>query len=159
MARRRYVSTSISTDRRLAELGERAGPWAVVLYTWAIPHAGDDARLVADPEELLTTVAPNLALRGLVTVNDAARFIDAAVSLGLLERLPDNGIRFPLKWWYATQRGMLSRVMRSALPGSWLKIRRIVLLRDGEACARCGAVDHPQVDHVIPVVKGGTHDL
>jgi hypothetical protein len=58
MARRRYLSTEVSSDPKLVELAERAGPWSVVLYTWLIPHAEDDASVSADPGKLKLQVVP-----------------------------------------------------------------------------------------------------
>lgn len=38
-------------------------------------------------------------------------------------------------------------------------VRAAVYARDGHACRRCGATDDLQVDHIIPVIHGGTEDL
>lgn len=38
---------------------------------------------------------------------------------------------------------------------SWLKTRERILKRDGHKCRRCGATDFLQIDHIIPVAKGG----
>jgi hypothetical protein len=102
MARKRWLSTNVSNDSRVAELASRAGVGAALLYTWCIPHAGDDARLSHDAEELLSQVAPILAMRNVLTVDDAQRFISAAVELGLL--LPDDPyLRFPPRSFYGYQ--------------------------------------------------------
>ena len=102
MARKRWLSTNVSSDSRVAELASRAGVGAALLYTWCIPHAGDDARLSRDPEELLSQVAPIMAMRNLLTVTDAQRFIEGTVELGLL--LPDDeSLRFPPRSFYGYQ--------------------------------------------------------
>lgn len=98
MARRRYLSTDISKDRRVADLMARAGMAAPLLYTWLIPHAEDDASLPSDPEELLGTVAPILGMRGMIAISDVLAFIEAAVDLGLLER-DGCGLRFPASFF------------------------------------------------------------
>ena len=36
-------------------------------------------------------------------------------------------------------------------------VRRLVLLRDGGRCQHCGSYKEPQVDHVVPYSRGGTH--
>ncbi|UQE75802.1 HNH endonuclease [Gordonia sp. PP30] len=50
---------------------------------------------------------------------------------------------------------------RTSTP-AWRKIRRQAIIRDGNACTRCGA-DGRQVqlfcDHIIPVAEGGTDTL
>lgn len=56
MSRRRNLSTDISVDKKL----KRVSDFAALLYTWMIPHAEDDCRLVAkDPEEINLLVVPN----------------------------------------------------------------------------------------------------
>ena len=43
-------------------------------------------------------------------------------------------------------------------PPGWRKLRRAVFARYGRACWRCGRYANT-VDHVRPVVLGGTHDI
>jgi 5-methylcytosine-specific restriction endonuclease McrA len=43
-------------------------------------------------------------------------------------------------------------------PPGWRKTRELVFARWGRACWRCGAYAGT-VDHVVPVVLGGSHDL
>jgi len=39
------------------------------------------------------------------------------------------------------------------------RIRRAVLNRQGGVCALCGRVpEHPELDHVVPLDRGGTND-
>lgn len=38
-------------------------------------------------------------------------------------------------------------------------LSRTVIERDGPGCQHCGTEDNPTIDHVIPVVRGGTNDL
>lgn len=57
MARRRKLSTSISTDAAIAQLSD----FAALFYTWMIPHAEDDCSITGNPSELLFTVAPSRA--------------------------------------------------------------------------------------------------
>jgi hypothetical protein len=102
MARKRWLSTNVSNDRRVAELAKRAGLGAALLYTWCIPHAGDDARLTNDPEELLSQVAPLLAMRGLVTIEDVQALREHALALGLLDEDGDH-LRFPPGSFYGYQ--------------------------------------------------------
>lgn len=39
------------------------------------------------------------------------------------------------------------------------RLRPYILERDGYVCRRCGATDDLQMDHLIPVSRGGTNDL
>ena len=56
MSRRRYISTDISIDSKLADLSRLA----VILYTWGIPHASDDCRLTAkNAAECRWMILPN----------------------------------------------------------------------------------------------------
>lgn len=45
-----------------------------------------------------------------------------------------------------------------ARPIGWAKIRAHVLRRDGNVCHYCGA-PATEVDHVVPVSRGGSHKL
>lgn len=39
------------------------------------------------------------------------------------------------------------------------EIRQAVFERHGSACLRCGSTEHICLDHIIPVVAGGSNDL
>jgi hypothetical protein len=95
MSRRRYLSTDISRDKRVAQLCEQAGPVAMALYTWSIPHAADDGTIVSDPEEFLSEVAPNLVTRGQATIADAERCIEVGLELGLFASRSGGVLHFP----------------------------------------------------------------
>ena len=58
MARRRYISTAISTDTAVCKLAKKYGEFAAMLYTWMIPHAEDDAKLTGNIDELAMLVIP-----------------------------------------------------------------------------------------------------
>lgn len=58
MARRRYVSTNVSIDGRLNRAAMDHSDFVALLYTWMIPHAGDDGMLRGDPDEILAQVFP-----------------------------------------------------------------------------------------------------
>ena len=61
MSRHRSLRTDISTDTQVAELAER-GPLALLLYTWAIPHADDWRRMTGDARQfkLLVRTGPDI---------------------------------------------------------------------------------------------------
>lgn len=37
--------------------------------------------------------------------------------------------------------------------------RETVLARDGHMCVRCGATNDLTLDHIVPVVRGGSHGI
>lgn len=43
--------------------------------------------------------------------------------------------------------------------GLWPQVRRYVIERDGGRCVQCHATNGLQVDHIIPVVHGGSDDF
>ncbi len=98
MSRKRYVSTDISVDARVRQLAERS-EFAALLYTWMIPHAGDDAHITADPDELLMQVVPGFRWR---TAADVTEATDLMVEFGLLARA-DERFRFPGRAFYKYQ--------------------------------------------------------
>jgi len=100
MARRRYVSTTISQDTRVNKLAMQYGDFAALLYTWMIPHAADDATLPGDPEELLYQVLPG---RRDKTEADVRAALDGMAALGLIVSTDDGRIMFPTTAFYRYQ--------------------------------------------------------
>lgn len=93
MSRRRYLSTDISTDSKINRLRSEAGDFALVLYTWMIPHASDKAVIEADPEELLAIVCPLMRDK---TPEDATNALQAMAEIGLIWwNKDDDVIAFP----------------------------------------------------------------
>lgn len=39
------------------------------------------------------------------------------------------------------------------------RLRKEVLRRDGNRCVQCGNTQHLEVDHILNVARGGTHNL
>lgn len=81
MSRRRFLSTEISVDRQVNRMGTKHGDAAVLLYTWMIPHASDDATITGDPFELLGTVWPG---RRDKTEEDVIAALGAMEEFGLI---------------------------------------------------------------------------
>lgn len=101
MSRRRYISTTMSTDKRLNRLAVDYGDFAAMLYTWMVPHAADDTTLNGDIEELMAEVIP---MRRDKTVADVEGALAGMAALGLI--IWDKGrgiIRFPSAAFYAHQ--------------------------------------------------------
>ena len=57
MARKRFVTSEISTDRKVARLAE-ANPIAAALWPWFITGFDDWGRMSADPIEVKLTIFP-----------------------------------------------------------------------------------------------------
>lgn len=101
MSRRRYVSTTISTDTAVNRLALNCGDFAALLYTWMIPHAGDDCSLPSDPEELLFIICPG---RRDKTAEDIGTALQSMIRLGLIELCDDaRFVRFPPESFYKHQ--------------------------------------------------------
>jgi hypothetical protein len=96
MARRRYLSSAISTDKLVNRLALEAGDFAALLYTWMIPHAADNATLTGDPEELLMQVFPG---RRDKQPEDVAHALAAMVELGLITWESCGCVRFPSSFY------------------------------------------------------------
>ncbi len=101
MSRRRFLSTEISLDAKVNRLASEHGDFAVLLYTWLIPHSQDDATLKGTPEEILWAVMPG---RRDKTPEDVARALDAMQAVGLLwwDKLA-NTVYFPVESFYKYQ--------------------------------------------------------
>lgn len=57
MSRRRYISTDISIDTAVNTLAIKSD-FAALLYTWMIPHCGDDATIRGDAGKIMFMVMP-----------------------------------------------------------------------------------------------------
>lgn len=101
MARRRYLSTKISVDLAVNRLALECGDFAVLLYTWMIPHAEDDATLTGNPEELMLRVIPGRRDKAVADVEAALAAMDR---LGLIRWHREAGIiEFPPESFYKYQ--------------------------------------------------------
>ena len=49
----------------------------------------------------------------------------------------------------------MSRHHRRLHAGRWTRVRRAVLDRDGFRCRRCGKAGRMEVDHLVPLDRGG----
>ncbi len=85
MARKRYISTDISLSGKIEELARRCGGYAVVLFTWMIPHADDWGRMEGDADKVFYTVTPRFATLGR-SPEDVEQALQAMHEIGLLHR-------------------------------------------------------------------------
>ena len=159
MARRRYLSTKISTDTRVNRLAMESGDFAALLYTWLIPHAADDRTLTGDPEELMLQVCPG---RRDKSPEDIAAALNAMVTLGLI--VWDRGsatIEIAADDWHRwLGPSDISQRIRDITTAQWRRLRIAVFERDDYRCQYCGIVAaSPECDHVIPISRGGTNEM
>lgn len=61
--------------------------------------------------------------------------------------------RLPRDKW-----GKVSKRNTERIPG-WAKTRLIVLRRDRYHCYVCGEATAVEVDHIVPIARGGSHEL
>lgn len=88
MARKRYISTEISTDTKVAELSE-FGLLEPLLFTWAIPHMDDWGRITGNAREFKLLVCPGLE----VMTTDVDKAMNNIVKVGLWVRYEVDGKR------------------------------------------------------------------
>lgn len=86
MARKRYISTDISGDTKVAELSD-CSLLGTLLYTWAIPHMDDWGRITGNYREFKSLVCPNLDLK----LEDVKEAIDQIVKVKLWFRYEVDG--------------------------------------------------------------------
>ena len=108
MSRRRYISTDISSDGRVNRLASEAGAFAVLLYTWMIPHATDDGGITSDLDELRLLVVPGVK----ASKPMMEKAVSAMETLGLLER-EGSRLFFPPDPFYKYQNYIKSENRRT----------------------------------------------
>lgn len=99
MARRRYISTEMSIDKRLNKVATEHGDFAALLYTWMIPHAEDTAVLNGDIDEFIATVIPMRRDKSTAEVEAALRALCDAELIAW----DGVGIYFPVGSFYKYQ--------------------------------------------------------
>lgn len=101
MSRRRYITTDISIDKDVNRMGAKYGDGPVLLYTWLIAHATDDATIKGDPFEILGMVWPS---RRDKTEEDVVAGLMAMEEFNLIAWEPEEQrIYFPIKSFYKHQ--------------------------------------------------------
>lgn len=118
MSRRRYLTSDISRDGRVNRLAMQAGDFAVMLYTWMIPHADDQGILRGTPEEIMLEVCPG---RRDKTPDDVEASLSVMAELGLIEWDRErNIIGFPPDSFYRYQTYIPAGKRRTAPLAEWL---------------------------------------
>lgn len=98
MARKRYITSAISTDRKLYALAEE-DPTAALMWPWFVTAFDDWGRMNADPIEVKLTIFPAFPY----TSNDIAEAIKLFDKYGLAHYYVVDGKPYlavnPQKWW------------------------------------------------------------
>lgn len=105
--------------------------------------------------KLTDGIVPTSVMRRLVPCYKPA-LVDELVAAGLWTRVDVDELRVvTAPSWRVTKntdpRGIIRRAGR--------RLRSIIAGRDGERCARCGVTTTLEVDHDLPVSRGGTSIL
>lgn len=122
MARYRSIHSDISVDGAVSSLFEH-GPWAVLLYTWAIPQADDFGRLTGDARQFKLSVCPGAD----ITTADVEAALQQITDAGLWERYEVAGkkyIAFPFQTWvkhqsYIPRRKFTADTSKIPAPEGW----------------------------------------
>ena len=111
MSRRRYLSSTVVTDRRINQMGMKYGDGPVLFYTWLIPCCDDDGTITADPWELLGIVWGG---RRDKTNEDVEQALAAGIEFGLFALSSDGQrLQMPVEAWYRYQSYIPSAKRRS----------------------------------------------
>lgn len=131
------------------ELTKRGVKWqARAVYTEAVLYCRENLTDAIIHRNALGYWMPDMP------VKQRAALLDALVATGAL-LAHDEGWAFPEHVWRAIAPGRREFNRRR-----WhVYCRRSEIFdRDGHACVYCGATDRLEVDHIIPMAKGGTDE-
>jgi len=106
-------------DSRINTLAQRGGDFAALFYTWAIPHADDDAILRGNEEEIMAKVIP---LRRDKTPQDVAAVLTLIHELKMIVWDKANeAVYFPPEAFYKYQAYISSEKRRKSQP-QWVSL-------------------------------------
>lgn len=130
--------------RRLGVSLPQAIGHVVMTWTWAVRYApnGDLSRYDAD------VIADAAGWDG-----DSDLFLAAMIEAVFLDR--DLHIH---DWQEYARRPRWRSALRQAWEGMARRLRPLIFERDGYRCRRCGSTSRLEVDHVIPLARGGSND-
>lgn len=100
MARKRSISTEISTDKRFNQLVNEYGTLAGLLYILIIPHVEDDCTITSDIDELKMKVIPGLRS---AKKKDVEKAVQGMLEVGLLYQKFADVLSLPPESFYKYQ--------------------------------------------------------
>lgn len=118
------------------------------LWWWALDYAEDGDLYAYDAFDIEDAA---------MWEGDPEEFVQALLKCGYIEQAGD---RYRLADW---QGGRVHPSELEANRNAWNQMRAKVgdkvFERDGRVCATCGATDDLQIDHVLPLSRGGSNGL
>lgn len=130
------------------------------LWCWALDNATEEGCLGSLPPAVVALVADY--------DGDAERFVAVLRAAGFFDQDPGGNLYLHDWTRYAhpyRRRGAPRPLLRPRNPmrRAWdaiaATVRPRVLERDGYCCVYCGATERLEVDHVIPIARGGTNEM
>jgi len=123
VADRRLIAQSITDSGQVARLIKRCGPWAGLLFSWAIPFTDDDGRTDGDPDTLRSMVLGRFVTQ--VSEEDVAEYIATMNDLDLViwYEVIDSGERYMYFPGFGRQQGLRAdryAPSRRPAPPSWV---------------------------------------
>jgi 5-methylcytosine-specific restriction endonuclease McrA len=173
MARKVFISSDMSVDKRLGVIAE-TDPISALLWPWLLTVFDDWGRAEVDARKLKANVFPN---NKMVTVRAIKRALEQYRSKELLLVYTVEGKTYMVNLDHFDLFHRYARPSRYPDPPAtnkkirqyiqkckawkqygetpWLKYRRLVFQRDSYTCVYCGAQNRLSVDHIMPRSKGG----
>ena len=124
----------------------------VSLWTWCLYSVPVDRAILTAPEIALASEWPE---------KSALKFAIALADAGFLDRVGED--EYVIVQHLCDVFGRCSCRRPSAGRLEWAslgkKLRAVVFARDGRVCRNCGSFVRLEVDHVVPLARGGSNDL
>ncbi len=119
------------------------------LWWWALDNVGVDGKL--------TDMTPYEIALAAQWDGDHNEFVDALVEGGFLEFKNDG---YCLHDWNGGRKRSPERHQtRKEWESMAYRVRPLVFKKDGYKCVYCGSTENLEVDHIVPICRGGTNDM
>lgn len=123
MADRRLIAGSITRSGQVRQLITRCGPWAGLLFSWAIPEIDDDSRLDGSPDQLHGLIFgryPEVSVDQLAEMLGVMNDIDLAVWYEVIGSPGERYLYFPRFTTHQTLREDRYGPSRFPAPPGWV---------------------------------------
>ena len=177
MARKRFITSDMSIDEKIAEIAAE-NPVAALMWPWFITGFDDWGRMEAVPVKIKLSIFPAFPY----TPKDIEEAIDLYDKHELVYRYEIDGNMYiayfgflnlqkqqyvrPSKFPDPDVNGPQAEEIKEYLhqchtwpirPSTpWMKYRAFVLRRDNYTCVYCGTKEKIGLDHIVPRSKGGS---